>query len=510
MRATSIVVALGLLPAALAGQAHPAATRAPIRLTMQEAVRRALATGEEVRLAEAAHQQAHGQVTQAYSAALPELRANFTYTRTFASVFAGGGQTGPPLPPFEPDTTASLGDRIRYLEDEYPNALPRGIGELFAATPFGRKNTYVASLTLTQTLFQSGKIGAGLRGARAYERAATAQLEETRQDVVFRVKQAYLNALFAQRLLDIAEGSRTLSDEQLRRVELSHRVGSSADYDLLRAQVESANQEPQVIAARNQRDLGMLELRRLVNIAPEQPVELDASILAASDSLPEVDFAAVQIDLASRAALEAAQAAVAFRRQAVRVYRADLFPALTFNMTFGAQAFPSGAFPSGGDFRRDWNASLTLSMPIFDGLRIRGQVAQARADLERAELELEQTREAVTIEVQQAQLELARARALVGARRQTVAWAARAHHLASVRYTNGIATALEVSDARLAMQQAQVNEAQATRDYLLSVAALERALGRPVPMRRAVQQAGVQGGGSTQTQQTPSGVQSNR
>jgi outer membrane protein TolC len=500
MRATSVVIALALLPTALAAQARPAVTGEPIRLTMQEAVRRALQTGEEVRLAEAAHRQAHGQVTQAYSAALPELRANLTYTRTFASVFGGGRQTGPSFPPFAPDTTASLGDRIRYLEDEYPNALPRGIGQLFAATPFGRANTYVASLTLTQTLFQSGKVGAGLRGARAYERAATAQVEETRQDVVFRVKQAYLNALFAQRLLDIAEGSRTLSDEQLRRVELNHRVGSSADYDLLRAQVESANQEPQVIAARNQRDLGMLELRRLVNIAPERPVELDAGILAAGDSLPEVDFAAVQIDLASRAALEAAQATVEFRRQAVRVYRADLFPALKFTMNYGGQAYPSGTFPGGlGDFRRDWNASLTLSMPIFDGFRIRGQVAQAYAEVERAELQLAQTRESVGIEVEQARLELARALALVAARRQTVAWAARAHHLASVRYTNGITTALEVSDARLAMQQAQVNEAQATRDYLLGVAALEKALGRPVPMRspvdrRAVGAVGAVGG----------------
>ena len=180
-----------------------------------------------------------------------------------------------------------------------------------------------------------------------------------------------------------------------------------------------------------------------------------------------------------------------FRRQAVRVYSGDAYPTLRFDMAFGGQAFPSGAFPGYGDFRRDWNASLTLSMPIFDGFRIRGQVAQARADLERAELELEQTREAVTIEVQQAQLELERARALVAARRQTVAWAARAHRLASVRYTNGIATALEVSDGRLAMQQAQVNEAQATRDYLLGVAALERALGRLVPMvRRGDQRAG--------------------
>ncbi len=120
-----------------------------------------------------------------------------------------------------------------------------------------------------------------------------------------------------------------------------------------------------------------------------------------------------------------------------------------------------------------------------------GRHDEARAEFEQAELQFEQTQEAVGIEVDQARLELARARALVSARQQTVAWAARAHHLASVRYTNGIATALEVSDARLAMQQARVNEAQATRDYLLGVAALERALGRLVPMvRRGDQRAG--------------------
>ena len=494
MRARTLAALLVLVPGVLAAQARPAATSGPIRLTMQDAIRLALETGEEVRLAEASLALARGQVTQAWSTALPELRASVVYTRTFASVFSGG-TSGPVLPPFAPDTTASLGDRIRYLEDEYPNNLPRGVSQLFAATPFGRENTYAASLTLTQTLFQSGKVGAGLRGARAYERAARAQLDETRQDVVFRTKQAYLGALFAQRLLDIAEGGKSLSDEQLRRVELNHRVGGAADYDLLRAQVESANQEPLVIGARNQRDLAMLELRRLVNLPTEQPVELEAGLLAASDSLPEVDFPAVAAGLASRAALDAAQATVDFRRQAVRVYRADLFPALKFSMTYGGQAFPSGTFPSGGDFRRDWNASLTLSMPIFDGLRVRGQVAQARAELTRAEMQLAQTREGVAIEVEQARLELARARALVAARQQTVGWATRAHHLASVRYANGIATALEVSDARLAMQQSQVNEAQATRDYLVGVAALERALGRQVPLLSAPRQQAVVGGG---------------
>ncbi|HWO89194.1 MAG TPA: TolC family protein [Gemmatimonadales bacterium] len=460
------------------------AQQQPLRLTMEEAVRRAVDQGEEMRLARAQLAQAQGAVTQAYAEALPELRASLTYTRTFASVFSGG-QGGPALDPYAPDTTAPISDRVRYLEREYDNMLPRGLSRLFAATPFGRENSYVWQLTLRQTLFRGGVVGAGVRGARAYERAARAGLEETRHDVAYRTRRAYLNALFAQRLLEIAEGSRALSAEQLRRVELNHRVGTSADYDLLRSQVEYANTEPAVIAARNDRDLAFLELRRLVNVPAETPLELDATVLAAQESLPEVDLEALSADLGSRASLEAAQWTVNFRREAVRVYRGELMPALRFQMNYGGQAFPSGALPGGGDFRRDWNASLTVSMPLFDGFRTRGQVASARADLEAAELQLEAAREAVALEVEQARAELVRARALVEARRQTVQWAARAYQLASVRYANGISTQLEVSDARLAMQQAQVNEAAATRDYLLSLAALERALGRPVPLQRA-------------------------
>jgi outer membrane protein TolC len=154
-------------------------------------------------------------------------------------------------------------------------------------------------------------------------------------------------------------------------------------------------------------------------------------------------------------------------------------------MTYGGQAFPSGNFPRYSDFRKDWNASLSISMPLFDGGRARGQVQQAQADLMRAEAQLQQTREQVSIDVEQARAELLRARALVSARRQTVAQAGRAHELAAVRFANGIAPSIEVSDARLALQQARVNEAQATRDYLLAISGLERALGRPVPLAAA-------------------------
>lgn len=478
MRLASSIL-LALVPAAVAAQ-QPA--RDPVRLTLQDAIQRALYVGNEVRIAEAGVRQAEGQVTQAWSAALPEIRASVTYQRTFASVF--DMSAGPTLAPFSPDTTAPDAARIRYLEQEYPNAVARGLGGLFTDLPFGRPNTYIAALTFSQTLFQGGKVGAGIAGARAYEQAARAQLDETRRDVTYRVSRAYLDALYAERIVDITEASQTQVNDQLHRVALNHQVGSSADYDLLRAQVEAANQEPQVIAARNSRDIALLEVRRLVNLPADQPVELVSGLLLTpADSLPRVDFAALDFDAAGRAAIEAAQATVEFRRQAVHVYHGDYYPSLKLTSSYGGQAYPVGTFPSGiGDFRRDWSASLVFSMPLFDGFKTHGAVLQAQAELSRAEAQLSQTRASVAVEIEQARAEIARAQALVAARHQTVGWAERAHHLASVRYANGIATALEVSDARLALEQASVNEAQATHDYLLAIAALERALGHPVPV----------------------------
>jgi outer membrane protein TolC len=322
-----------------------------------------------------------------------------------------------------------------------------------------------------------------MAGARAYEDAADAQLDETRQEVVARTRTAYLDALYTERLVAIAEDGRRLADEQLRRVELNQRVGSAAEYDLLRARVEAANQDPLVVAARNGRDLAYRSLRQLVNVPPETPLVLDPGVLAMTDTLIEVDTLQLTELVAARRAVDAAEATVELRRQAVRYYRGDYWPALRANLYLGAQAYPNGFTPVGERWTRDWYASFTVSWPLFEGLRTRGQIQQAQAQLDRAQLDLARTREAVELQVEQARGELTRARALLDARRVTVTQAAQAHRLAGVRYANGISTPLEVSDARLALQQAEANEASATRDYLVAIANMERALGRPVPMR---------------------------
>jgi outer membrane protein len=422
-----------------------------LHLTLEAAVQRALERSEEMRVARSLVAEAGGQVREAWSGALPQLTGNLVYTRQFASIFQG----------VSADT---------------------GFGRIFRNSPFGAANQWRAELTASQLLFAGGKIGAGVRAARSFQEGARAQRDETAGDLIYRVKRAYLDAALAGRLLAVAEANLDQARAQLRQVDLFRQAGTRAEYDLLRAQVEAANQEPAVVAAAGVNAVALVELKRLVNVPAGQPLVLATDLEAADGSVPVV----VDDSLAApgRPVLVAADANVVVREQVVRAARADRLPTLTVASTLAEQAFPQEISPFRADFRRSWTAELRLSVPIFLGFRTSGAIARAEAELERARAERDGARETVALEVAQARAEVRRAWSLLSARHETVRQAEQALHLASVRYANGLTTQLELSDARVLRQQAQVNEVQGMRDYLVAMASLERALGRPLPVVR--------------------------
>jgi outer membrane protein len=95
---------------------------------------------------------------------------------------------------------------------------------------------------------------------------------------------------------------------------------------------------------------------------------------------------------------------------------------------------------------------------------------------------LRQEREAVSVDVARARAELRRAQAVFAARQQNSAEAAEAFRLASLRFSRGLSTQLEVSDAQLALLTAESTAARATYDLFLASSDLARALGRPIPL----------------------------
>jgi|SRR5688500_2483187 outer membrane protein len=452
----SIALVCGAIQLAVTAPAfaqRPAPPLDTLRLSLEEAVTSGLRVADEVRLAVAQADIAEASVDAARASLLPQLRINSAYTRTFES--ARGNAVG---------------------------------------SVFNQPNTYSASANVSQTLFQGGRLVASARAAGALAQASRLNAEEQRAAFTVAIQRAYLGALLAERLVELQETNLTLASSRLAQVQQFHQAGRAAQYDVLRAKVERANIEPAAIEARNERDLAYLELKRLLNVPLEQPLALTTVI----DPNAAQTFVAAYLDSAvvpDRPALRAAELVARSRRLAITAARAEFLPTVTAFFQTGFMAFPPPGFgfPSqrgsvdslrrqNGGWFEDRNMGIQFSWPVFDGLRAKAAIDLARAHVRIAELELRQEQEQVGLEVALARAELRRARSVFDGRRETSTEAQEAFRLASLRYSRGLSTQLEVSDAQLALLTAESGQARATYDLYLATAELARALGRPIPM----------------------------
>jgi len=462
-------LAFGVSPVAVMGQ--QAARAQPvidtIRLSVQEAVAIAQRASDEVRLSAALVEAADAQVALARSSGLPQLRVNTSYSHV------------------------------------YENARSTAVNAVF-----NQPNTYAVTASLSQTLFQGGRIVAATRAAGDMRAASRLDEQETRARLNVDVQRAYLNALFDARLADIQRRGVELATARLDQLQQLQAAGRAARYDVLRARVERANLEPLAIQAENDRELAILDLKRLLNIPIDRPIvlttTLDANAVAAM--VPTLASLTDSSTLPDRPALRSAEFAARARREGLTVARADFLPSLSIGFNTGYQAFPPLGFgvpdrfgqvtrsscPIGTDTTRikacqnggwfaDRSITATLSFPVFDGFRARSNFGVAQANLRVAELQLQLQRETISLEVARARAELLRARAVFAARQQNSSEAQEAFQLASLRFSRGLSTQLEVTDAQLALATAQSGEARATYDLYLATADLARALGRPIP-----------------------------
>ena len=448
---------------ALAAPVLSSAQRADtLRLSLQDAVAIALRASDEVRLSAMQAEIADAQFGTARATALPQLRLNASYNHA------------------------------------WENARANAVGAVF-----NQPNTYNTSLTLTQSLFQGGRIVAGMRSAANTRAATQFDEKEVRARLSVDVQRSYLQVLFATRMLSIQNENLTLAASRAHQVEQLLTAGRAARYDLLRANVARSNIEPLVIQAQNDREIAELDLKRLLNVPVGQAISLTTSIDATGlrMMLASLDDSTA---LPDRASLRSAELQLAARRQAIAVARADLLPTATVSFTTGYQAFPplGFGFPTArgvaanefcgpnasatqlcqnGGWFTDRGMTASLSFPLFDGLRAKSNIELARAQERLAEIQLQVSRETVGLEVARARAEMKRARAVFDARKQNASEADEAFQLASLRFNRGLSTQLEVSDAQIALLTAQSTEARATFDLFLASAELARALGRPIP-----------------------------
>jgi len=493
------LAAAALLPPAIAPAqvtTPPAVTMtatAPRTLSLDEAVRMAESQSEAIRIARAGVQRAEGQQYQARSQRLPQLAGSASYTRTLASQFsiaAGPAvDTTKPVPPPAPcdqyllDATATTADRLAGLEDASRCAIGGNPFSSFGSLGFGAKNQYNVGLAFSQNLFAGGRISAQNAVANAGRRSADIELTAQRAQLRLDVTQAYFDATLADRLVALAESSAVQTDNVLKQTKLARTVGNVSEFELLRAQVSSANQRPIVIQRQSDREVAYLRLKQLLNIPLDSPVELTTAVDDSAATNVALESIGITSDTAAidRATVKQAAEAIDAQRGLLKVAKAQRLPTLSLTSQYGKVAFPLTGLPQSGSFRTNWTIGVASQVPLFTGGRIKGDQLVAEANVREAQARYDQLREFAALDSRVTINNLLQARAAWQASLGTAEQAARAYSIAEVRYKEGISTQIELNDSRILLEQAVTNRALAARN--LQVARVKLALLADLPLQ---------------------------
>jgi len=443
----------------------------PIKLTLQESLDFAYKNSKSIKLAQEKVKLAEGKVSETLATMLPNISGSGSYTYFIQ-----------PLIIMDEETISQMQDALKGILPEMPPADGEtppeqpAEGSGLSSEIEADKHNLRASVNLQQPLFTWGKLINNYKQAKLNLEAEKQGLENTKQQLTFDVTQSFYGVLLAQEFVKVAEEAVSQVEKHLKTANDLENAGVITEYDVLRANVQLANIRSQLIRAQNALRLAKeglkitlgMELNAEVNVEGEfqyKPMEreLDELMSSALKNRPDLK----QLELQEKAV-----------GKLVSIAKAGNKPNLALVSAYDVNK--SGKWKDEMDWgstTQSWNVTLALNIPIFDGLATRARVKQAKSGLNQIKLGKAQMMDGVQFEVKSAYLALQAAKALLDAQQETVQQAQEGLKIANLQYENGIITSVQLTDAQLALTQAEVNQLQALYDYMLAVAKIVKAIG---------------------------------
>ena len=326
-------------------------------------------------------------------------------------------------------------------------------------TPNGRYVTndgvhvYREWATVHQDLTANVLMGTDYKKAQAAEAIANAKAEIARRGLTVTVTKTFYALLVAQRKYATAQEALEQARRFLQLTEASERAGQAAHSDVIKAQIQSQQQE----AAFTEANLGMEDTRLDLSVLIFPALNENFTVVDDLDTprplptLGEAQEMAAKMNPDMRVATETLRSA----NVDVRGARSAFLPAISFDPVWGLEAncvalhcvytsIPeAGATPTLGYY-----ITATLTVPLWDWGTLRSKLHQAEFKQEQAQVALSQAQRRILAELYAAYNEALVAREEVDKLRQTADLAGESLRLVTLRYQGGSSTSLEVVDAQ--------------------------------------------------------------
>jgi len=434
-----------LLAALLLAWGNPAGAQqaSPRRLTLREAIGLALKQNLSVRVASAQVEELEGTRERRQSSLLPHVSGDALANRQNIDLAAMGIS-------FPKINLPALG---------FSFAVPAVVG------PFAH---YDSRLSASQSLIDRHAYH-NWKASERQEEAARLDYQDARDLVIRQAAGLYLDAQASAAEVEAAESRVTTSQTLEKLARDQHDQGLATAVDVVRAQVQLARDQQNLLVARNTYQTALLVLAHFLGLSPGAPLEL-------AEPLKFHHVQSADAGQALHSALEARSDYAALFKQRdslveqLKASRARYLPTLSVNADYGAIGRQFSSMAGTGEVQG------TLTVTLFDRDRA-GEKTELQSRLKRLDAQIDDLSREIEQELRTALLDLESTESQVTVTEAGLHLAERELSLAQDRFRNGVTDNIEVVTAQDALASAQDDRILALARHADAGMALARALG---------------------------------
>lgn len=395
-----------------------------VELSLRQAVDLALAPDGNTRMQLAVEltRQSNARVTAARAALLPNLDGSFALRN-------------------QTENLSSFGF-------SFPAGLPFTI-----PTFVGPFTVFDARVTATMSVFDFATLRRYQASKTSLE-ASKADRDSTRDQVTQQVARTYLTAVRADDNVTTAKSNLDLSDALLKVARNQKDAGSGTGIDVVRAQVQQANDRQRLVVAELDRNQAYLQLSRVIGIDLAKTVTLTDRMSYIAVDATAIDSALTTAN-AAREDLKAQSKRVDAARLNYSAAKMESLPSV------GAEGDIGPIGTSVDNARVTRTVGFSVKIPVWDSGRRASQREDSRSQWKQEQIRLKDLREQVSLDVRLAADALRSAETEIAVAKEGLALSEQELAQARRRFENGVASSIEVTDAQTRLQRARDNQISA-------------------------------------------------
>ena len=338
------------------------------------------------------------------------------------------------------------------------------------------RNAYSAGVTVNQNIFDGGYWWNNIRMNKIQNKAGKQDLIYTENQVIKIVSQYFYDLLKNKKLLEVYSLAVTRSQDQLNRTQSMFEIGSVAQVDVYRAQVNLGQDQIQYYQQKNTVDQSVQFLNLAMGRDPLTLIDIDTTVTFNPKNVTLDDLLEESVN--NQPALRSQELQVRSKEFSVALAKSAFWPSLGARFRYSRDNEILEKIYSDLNLNWSYSIGIGLSWNLFNGFSDQVNLQKTKIDLKNSRLNLADYKRSLRSDIRNLYNSYNAFLEIVKIDQKSLEAAREEYRLANERYRLGSGTSLELREAQVNLTEAEQVLVAAEYNAIITYIELYEAIGK--------------------------------